>query len=101
MALRNAFGELALESTLRKILHALTLAKSPSDQLRVVVDTMPVVSTAGSSTLLWAGNSNATIASSALPPFNQNSWNAQDAREEAMIMTQNNFQNTRNRWTIS
>jgi len=98
MALKvvNMFGELALESTLRKILSAITFAKTPSDQLRVITDS----GSATTSTVYAAGTS-ANIGVTNLVPFGALSWNAHDIREQYMYESQLNFMQARNRWTIT
>lgn len=96
----NLFGELGLEGTLRKILSAVTFPRDSADRQRVVVDnTVPVSGTVTST--VNAANTAGTIGASIIAPFSQNSWNNHDIREEYMVLTQQNFQVTRNRWTIT
>ena len=95
MGLRNAFEELALESTLRKILAAVQYAKTTTDQLRVVVDS------GTTNANIYAGNTSAAIVTTPVAMYNTVSWNLQDARETAREASEQHFVLTRNRWTIS
>lgn len=96
----NLFGELGLEGTLRKILAAVTFPRDNADRQRVVVDnTVPVSGTVTST--VNAGNAAATIGATNVAPYAQGSWNDHDIREEYMVLSQQNFQVTRNRWNIT
>ena len=97
MAIRtvNLFGDLGLEGTLRKILTAVTFAKSPTDQLRVVVDSGAITSA------VYAGASSSVIGVTNVAPFAGNSWNVHDIREQYMYESQLNFMQARNRWSIT
>lgn len=95
MALRNAFGAIALEETLRNILRAVTFAKDSSERLQVVVQNQPGMS-------VYNGNT-ATSAVQGLSPgyHNPNTWNVVDGRVEIQELSQQNFQMTRSRWSIT
>jgi hypothetical protein len=95
----NLFGELGLEGTLRKILAAVTYPRDSSDRLRVIADSATVSGTVTST--VNAANTAAIIGGTNIVPYSQGSWNNHDIREEYMVLSQQNFQATRNRWTIT
>lgn len=95
MALRNAFGDLGLEGTLRSILRAVTFPRDTSERLRVSVDTWP------GSVIVYANGSNVPIGSVNIIPHSSGSFNVTDAREDMMIAMQSNYINQRNRWSIT
>jgi hypothetical protein len=114
MTLRNAFEELGLEQTLRKILASLNLARTSSDQLRVVIDAgqsnvavtaIPNVTigsiAGGQSVNVNAANNTGTMNNTNNTPYNSNTWNAHDIRAEYQELTLQTFQMRRNRWDIT
>jgi hypothetical protein len=111
MTLRNAFDDLGLESTLRKILNAITFARTNQDQLRVVVDsgTIGTVTgiTNGVNSLVQAGNNSASATTGGVYTtggtiaYASAAWNLQDAREIAREASEVQLIHTRNRWTIA
>jgi len=96
MGLRNAFEEIATERTLRKLLEHMRFAKDSSDRMRVTVDNQPSVT-------VWSNNTGTAVAGAGTQPglFQPSSWNIMDGREEFREITQQTFQITRNRWTIT
>lgn len=105
MALRNMFGELALNDTvlllndtLRRLLHANTFPRDLQERQRVAVDSMPTVT----ATVL-TGNSTSVLTAAAQQPvwFGSSSWNVVDGREEYRMISEQQFQITRQRWTIT
>lgn len=95
MTLRNAFGEIATEFTLRRLVDQLRFAKDSADRMRVIVDSAPQVT-------VWAQNNSAGMASTATAaPYSASAWNAMDARAEMQELSQQTFQITRNRWSIT
>lgn len=101
MALRNAFDLLGTESTLRKILSAVTFAKSSSDQLRVVTDSGSTVAVSSGTISVFGANVNGVVGATNVAPYAGTSWNDHDIREQYQVQTQQNFMITRNRWTIT
>lgn len=103
MGLRNAFDEIGLESTLRKILAAVTYARTPSDVMRVNVEnTAPVVINNQPGVYVWTANNNTPMANQlSTGYYNQHSWNINDARETARQATETQFLMTRQRWSIT
>lgn len=101
MTLRNAFEELGLESTLRKILAAVTYARTPSDQMRVVTDAGSVVTVSNGSTVYNNNLSSSMNAGTAVAYWGPGTWNGMDAREPAREAAEQHFVLTRNRWTIT
>jgi hypothetical protein len=97
MALKNVFGDLGLEGTLRQILRAVTYPRDSGDRMRTIVDGGSI-SVSGAVTVNAANQATSLTVNS---PFSQNSWNAGDIREEYMSLSHNNFQTTRNRWIIT
>lgn len=95
MGLRNAFEEMATESTLRRLLEHMRFAKDASDRLRVSVDTMP------QSTVYTANTSAGIQGVATSAPFGPNTWNQNDARHEMQEFSLQTFTMTRNRWTIT
>lgn len=91
MTLRNAFEGLATERSLRNLIRNLTLAKTASDQLRVVIDSGGQLS----SSTYWAnGNTYTTYYGSGSP-------GSMDAREQEAEMSRVNFNTIRNqRWSL-
>ena len=97
MALVNAFGGLGLEETLRQILRAVSFARDSADRLRVSVDNAP-------QSLVYMNNSSTSFVGSTgtSPTYHTpSSWNSVDARVEIHELSQQNYQMTRNRWTIT
>lgn len=94
MALRNAFEGLATESLLRRLLEQVRFAKDSADRMRVTLDGAPQVT-------VWGGNTSSTISSTSHAPYAASSWNANDARAEMQELSQQTFQITRNRWSIT
>lgn len=95
----NLFGELGLEGTLRKILAAVTYPRDSSERQRVIVDSAVVSGTVTST--INAANTAATIGATNVLPYSQGSWNNHDIREEYMVLSQQNFNMAKNRWTIT
>lgn len=100
MGLRNAFEEIGLEGTLRKILAAVTYARTPIDQMRVVVDSGGIVVNSGT-LAVYNASVNTTQAGQALPIYGSNTWNSVDARDEMREASEQHFIMTRNRWNIT
>lgn len=95
MALVNPFGELGLEGTLRNILRAVTAAKDTADRYRMIVDNQPPVS-------VYMNNSTTSAVSGTSVAYHvPSAWNVVDARVEIQELSQQNFQMTRNRWSIT
>lgn len=103
--LRNAFDAIATEGTLRNILRAITFARTPSDQLRVVVDSGGItVSNQPTVTVAAANNGSFDMAGAGVQinPWTRNSWNMVDARYQYGEIEVGNFQaGPRQRWTFS
>lgn len=93
MALRNAFEGLATESLLRRLLEQVRFAKDSSDRMRVTLDGAPQVT-------VWGGNANSTFGTG-VAPYSASSWNVMDARADFQELSQQTFQITRNRWSIT
>lgn len=96
--LRNAFDLLGTETTLRKILAAVSFSRTNTDAMRVNVENAASVTSA-----VNMANSTNTIVGGAVQvsPFANNSWNIMDAREPMRDQSLMAFQQTRNRWTIT
>lgn len=91
MALRNAFEELATETTLRKLVSAVTFARDINQRLRVVVDGTAV--TVGTQ---YFGSSNVVpVYYSTGAPMSM------DARETQRLASIQAGQISRQRWTYS
>lgn len=101
MGLRNAFEEIGLEATLRKILAAVTYARTPIDQMRVVVDSGSITTASGSTTVVYTGQTATAPASAVQLYYNNTSWNVVDAREPLREASEQHFVLTRNRWSIT
>lgn len=86
-----------VERYLRQILAAVTFARTSSDALRVNVENQPSVS------IYTGNNASAQMVNAALQlsPFTPSTWNIMDARETARINSEQQFANTRQRWTIT
>lgn len=95
MALVNPFGSLALEETLRNILRAVTFAKDSADRVQVVVQNQPGMSVYNSNT------STSAVAGGSPAYHTANTWNVVDGRVEIQELSQQNFQMTRSRWSIT
>ena len=90
MTLRNAFEGLATERTLRSLLRNLNLAKTSSDQLRVVVDSGAV-----NTTVYWAN------ANTYPSWYSTGAATSMDAREQQAELSRANFHAVRNqRWSL-
>lgn len=103
MTLRNAFEGLGTESTLKRILKAVSFIKDPNGRMRVVIDntsTSPVVvaqsgATAGVvNAVLWA---NAGVAAGW---YTQGGPNSVDAREQLRYQMRGVYEQRRSRWTF-
>lgn len=101
MGLRNAFEEIATESTLRQLVRIfqegrfLPYSKDVNDRMRVIVDNQAASS-------VYMGNTSAAPGASNIAPWASSSGGLlMDDRAEQQDFTLLNFQNTRSRWTIS
>ena len=97
--LRNAFDALATEGTLRNLLRQLTFAKTPTDQLRVIVENGLSIGQAP----VFNGNVNAAMTGAANQPqhWGPVSWNTVDARYQYGEQLVGNYIQNRERWTFS
>jgi hypothetical protein len=94
MTLRNAFEDLGTEAMLRKILRAVTFPRDTSERLQVVISNQPTVSING-------GNVGTALTGQFVAPYQVQTWNLHDIRDEYREMTHQSFQSTRSRWTIT
>jgi hypothetical protein len=85
-----------VEDYLRRILRAVSYARTVNDQLRVNVDNQPGV-------YVYMGNSSTSIQQAGLQvtAYANNSWNIDDAREIARRASEQQWAITRQRWTIT
>ena len=100
MALRNAFDLLATEGTLRQLLRQLSFARTPTDQLRVVVEnTLPGVN----NVYVYNAGSQASMVNAGVNPqhWGPVSWNTVDARYAYGEQLVGNYIQNRERWTFS
>jgi hypothetical protein len=107
MTLRNAFEELGLETTLRRILDAVNFARTSSDQLRVVTDTGSTTTISNTVTVSPPAGANTIVAGTGTGfiggngPYSTYAYMLSDAREVAREASELHFVQTRNRWTIT
>lgn len=96
MAVRvvNLFGELAMESTLRQVLRAVTYARDTADRMRVIVDS-------GTLTIYNQNTSTSPNASTTPGPYTSSTWNLIDQREIVRQQSEIAFMQARQRWTIT
>lgn len=100
MGLRNAFEEMATESTLRQLVRIfqegrfLPYAKTSTDAMRVNVDNQAAAT-------MYLGNTSSTPGSSNIAPWTASAGLLMDDRAEQQDFTLLNFTNSRSRWTIS
>jgi hypothetical protein len=100
MALRNAFDNLATESSLRRLANLLTFARDSADRIRVVVDGGTIGGTVQSNIFNVASTASPTGGNSS-PYYSSVSWNSVDARESLRLShTQRSDFVKRNRWTF-
>jgi hypothetical protein len=85
-----------VEDYLRRILRAVSYARTSGDQLRVNVDNQVP-------TYIYMGNSSTSVQQAALQlsQYATNTWNVDDAREVARRASEQQWAITRQRWTIT
>lgn len=100
MGLRNAFEEMATEGTLRQLVRIfqegrfMPYSKDLQDRMRIIVDNQPAIANYLANTSGVPGSSNVT-------PWGNNTGLLMDDRAEAQDFTFQNFNFTRNRWSIT
>jgi hypothetical protein len=100
MGLRNIFGAVATEDTLKQLLRVfqegrfLPYSKDSADRMYVYVGNAPQV-------VNYMGNSSAGPGATNLPPWGISTGVLMDDRAEQQDFTLGNFIHTRNRWNIT
>lgn len=93
MALHNAFGEMALEGTLRRVLDRLNFARDANDRLRTLVDSGTINTV---QQLTWGANN------SQPGYYGTGSPNSMDMRDMYRMAMRANVMTARHqRWTIT